>query len=173
MKTRVSFWGKAVTVAFLVLALGVLFGCDPSTNGDPAEFSGKWTSTEGDQFIIDKVAYTFTYWYGTGEPDYGTDSMDYKGAIVGAVATDLSLLKQESGFITIKITQSGEWGPSVGKFFVIHWKELTASSVREAGAYKNSVPNNNGGMDTVEDAENEYTVPNGYFNGFGTYTPAQ
>jgi hypothetical protein len=172
MKIRLSFWGKAVTVAFLVLALGVLFSCDSTTNGDPAEFSGKWTSALGDQFILDKDALTFTYWYGTGEPDYGAASMDYKGTIVGDVANDLSLLKQEWGYITMKITNSGGVGPTVGKYYGIHWKDLTASSVQEAGAYKNGSTNNSG-MTTQQGAKTEYTAENGYFGTFGTYSPAQ
>jgi hypothetical protein len=169
MKTRLSFWGKAVTALFLVL--GVLFSCDTTTNST-GEFSGKWVSTGGDQFIIDKDNLTFTYWYGTGNPDYGPSSMDYTGTIVGAVAGDLSLLKQEWGYITLHITSSGDFGPTVGKYFGIHWKNLTDSSVEEAGAYKSTVPNKNSGSDTLAAAVAEYTVENGYFDRFGTYSPA-
>jgi hypothetical protein len=184
MKTHLSFWGKAVTAVFLVLALSVLFiGCDPTTNGDPpqrfgpkiagAELNGTWSSIYEDQFIIDKEALTFTYWYGAGEePDYsGEESYDYAGNIVGEIASDPSLLQCEWGYITIQITNAGENGPTVNKYFVIRWKDLTASSVKEGGAYK--AGGSNGGMDTMAEAEAEYTAENGYFGTFGTYSPVQ
>jgi hypothetical protein len=185
MKIRLSFWGKAVTALFLVLALGVFFGCDTTTNGDPpqrfgpkvtgAEFSGTWSSTGSygtDSVAIDTAAdpMTFTYWFGT-TPDYsGSYSMDYTGIIEGEIAEDPDLLKCEWGYIIIKITNSGSYAPSVGKYHGIHWENLSASSVREGGAAKD--PYTDKGKDTLAAAVAEYTVENGYFGNHGTYLPA-
>jgi hypothetical protein len=161
-------------VLCLVLGMAALSGCKtdgelprfgPRING--AEFSETWKSTGGDQFIIDTAANTFTYWYGEGSPDYGESSMDYKGDIVGEVSDDVTLLQSEYGYLTIKITQAGAYGPTVGKYFVIHWKELTPGTVAEGGAYKEG--GNNTGMDTITAAVAEYTVDNGYFDMFGSY----
>jgi hypothetical protein len=98
--------------------------------------------------------------------------MDYKGDIVGEIENDPGLLQCEWGYITLKITNAGSWATATeGKYFVIHWKNLTASSVQEGGAYKEG--GKNSGMDTVEAAENEYTAENGYFSQPGTYSPVQ
>lgn len=50
--------------------------------------------------------------------------------------------------------------PDVGKYYAVHFKNLTNTSISYAGAYKS------GGMtstDTLEEAETEFTVDNGYF----------
>ncbi|MDR2144248.1 MAG: hypothetical protein LBP29_07755 [Treponema sp.] len=192
MKARLSFWGKIITTAFL--ALCVFFaGCDTPTNGNPprrfgpnvagAEFNGSWKS-EGsygtDQFKIDTATSpkTFTYWFNSatgpglvGAPDYtGTSSMDYQGNIVGEIESNPGLLKCEWGYITLEITSAGPYGPAVGKYYVIHWKNLTTSSVKEAGAYRNG-SSYNSGMDTPAAAVAEYTAEKGYFGMTGTYSP--
>ncbi|MDR1904002.1 MAG: hypothetical protein LBQ88_17165 [Treponema sp.] len=152
----------------LVMGAALFTGCD--LDGDEvrvAELSGNWISAGGDHFIVDTTNNTFSYWFGT-EPSYGDGSMDYKGNIVGEVLADKTLLQSKYGYLTIQITYAGEYGPTVGKYFVIHWKELTPSAVEEAGAYKEG--GNNNGMDSIAEAEAEYTVDNGYFGMFGAYS---
>jgi hypothetical protein len=167
-------------IFFLLVAVQcaafVLVGCDDGSTDDVprfgpkvtgAELSGTWKSSYDDKFTIDTTANTFSYSLGD-TPDYGTESMDYKGNIVGEVLADKTLLQSKYGYLTIKITNAGGNGPTVGKYFVIHWKDLTTNTVQEAGAYKKDGQNK--GMDTPAAAAAEYTVGNGYFEMFGTYT---
>jgi hypothetical protein len=160
-------------VAAVLFAVLVITGCDTSDGDDlAAELSGTWKSAGGDQFLVDTSSSpkTFTYWYGAGQPDFtGSDSMDYKGEIVGDVAANPNLLRSQWGYIVIKVTNSGGYGPTVGKYFAVHWKNLTAASVEEAGPFKlGSIYNK--GIDTAAAAKTEYTAENGYFGQFGTYT---
>jgi hypothetical protein len=157
----------------LVLCFALLFavGCSNTTSSsddvpgfgpkvDAATFAGTWTSTGGDGFIVNTM--TFAY-----EPEgYG-----FSGNIVGAVAADPSLLQSEYGYLTIQITADTGWGKEIGKYYVIHWKDLTSSSVQESSATSTDYtdPINNG-MSTLEEAVTEYTVDNGYFGYYGTYT---
>jgi hypothetical protein len=159
-----------VLVLCLVATALVFAGCptDSENKNEDAEFSGKWVSTGGDQFTIDLQANTFSYWYGSGEPSYGPESMDYKGDIKGPVLSNKNLLKNGSGYLAMQISSAGDWGPTVGKYIVIFWKDLTDKTVVEAGPYK--AGGNNSGMDSVEAALAEYTVENGYFDMTGTYT---
>jgi hypothetical protein len=136
----------------------------PKVSG--AEFSGTWTSNSGDQFNINTTANTFTYSFGS-TPDYGDMSMDYSGNIVGEVLADKTLLQSKHGYLTIKVTNAGGYGPTVDKFFVVHWKDLTSGSVKEAGAYKQGGQNT--GVDTAEAAAAEYTVEKDYFGMYGVY----
>jgi hypothetical protein len=158
------------------LVMGILgfIGCDTGGDEDEtvprfgpavsgAEFSGTWGSEAGDSLKIDTSANTFSY--SGADPDWG---MDYAGEIVGDVLADKDLLKAKWGYITFKVTTAGAYGPTVGKYFVIHWKELTPTTVMEAGAYK--ADGQNSGMDTADAAATEYTVENDYFDMFGAYS---
>jgi hypothetical protein len=173
MKSRLSFLGKALVAVFLVLNLGAFVtGCGNPTGGDPqrygpkvagAEFSGKW-ETQYDYFTIDKSTKTFYYYDG----GWGSD---YTGTIVGQVAADLSLLQSSYGYLDLYITANGggNYTPTVGRFYVIHWNKLTSSSVEEGGAGV-AGGNNNSGMASLEAAIAEYTAGNGYFDGIVPYT---
>jgi hypothetical protein len=134
-----------------------------------AELSGTWTAVEGDSIKIDKDSNTFTYWFGN-TPDYtGGYSMDYSGNIVGEVLADKTLLQSKFGYLTIEVTAAGVYGPGVGKFIAIYWKDLSSSgTVKEGGPYKET--GNNSGTATIAEAEAEYTVENGYFDRTGTYS---
>jgi hypothetical protein len=167
MFTHVSSVGKT-RVFSLVLVLGLvmgalsLAGCDPDGD-DEGELSGTWISAAGgDQFVIDKSANTFVY--SAGNPSWG---MDYSGTIVGAAATNKGLLSNTTGYLTLKITSSGAYATPVGQYFRIFWKDLTVSTVNEAGAYKLG---GSTGENSISDAETEFTVANGYFDMVGAYT---
>jgi hypothetical protein len=173
MKSRLSFLGKALIAVFLVLNLGALVtGCSNPSSGDPqrygpkvaGELNGKWIANFGDFFVIDKATKTFVY------DDNYDGSMSFEGTIVGQVADDLTLLQSSYGYIDLQITSSGSYGPVVGNYHVIHWRNLTSSSVEEGAAGKWSGGDNDG-KEVLEDAIAEYTFENGYFDNMGEYTP--
>ncbi|GHV77661.1 hypothetical protein AGMMS49942_24820 [Spirochaetia bacterium] len=168
MFTHNSSVGKTRVRVSLVLVLGLLvgalslLGCG-DTGSDIGEFSGTWTSTAGDRIVIDKSAKTFVYSFGA-TPSYDAESMDYAGAIVGGA----NALTNVTGYLTLRITNAGGYGPTVGNYIRIFWKELTLTTVQEAGPYKAGGQNN--GVSTGAAAETEYTVGNGYFDLTGAYT---
>jgi hypothetical protein len=148
-------------VCLVMNTLG-FFGCkSESEDGQVSSLVGSWKSEAGDGLDISET----TFSYKSSDPTWG---MDYSGEIVGAVLADKSLLNAQWGYLTFKVTASGEWGPTVGKYFVIHWKELTPTTVMESGAYK--ADGQNSGMDTAAAAASEYTAENGYFGVFGAYS---
>ena len=135
----------------LVIGAGVLIGCGDLDEGI---IEGTWVHP-GDSYVI--TATTLQYvsmWEGT---DYG-----YK-------AERISLRPDGSraGYITVRFTEHLFNPALVEDYFVIHYKDLTSTSVQMAGAYKA------GGEDSMPSAaaaEAEFTVPNGYFAMYGTYT---
>jgi hypothetical protein len=160
-------------VSVVCLALLLLAGCGDPTKPVPrfgpevadATFNGKWEdSVAGDKFTVDIDNKTFSY---TTDPTYDSD---YSGEIVGEVLANYDLLKSEYGYLTIKVTNVGNSGytPAVDSYYVIYWKDLTASSVQEGGAGK--LNGNNSGMPTLEEAVAEYTVDTDYFGYLATYT---
>lgn len=50
--------------------------------------------------------------------------------------------------------------PDVGKWYAVHYKNLTSESVELAGAYKFGGKTS---TTTLEEAKNEFTLANGYF----------
>jgi hypothetical protein len=168
---------KAVVFAAFVSFVALFSSCDlddddgtiprfgPTVSG--VELNGIWASTLGDSIKIDKDNNTCSYWFGAA-PEYSDPySMDYAGTIVGEILADKTLLQSKFGYLTIKVTDAGGYGPDVGKFFVIYWKDLSSGSVQEAGAY--NATGNNSGMTTIAEAVAEYTVANGYFGILGIY----
>jgi hypothetical protein len=164
---KISFKMKAAAFSRLLPALALavvvwfsLAGCD--IGSDPAEFSGRWDSSDGDAYVIDAKAKTIDYLDLNG---YG---MEWSGTIVGDVANDATLLRLSNGYIIAQVTSAGSWGPPVGKFVAVHWKDLTSSSVQAANAYK---AGGSTGESSAAAAKAEFTVENGYFTMYGTYTP--
>jgi hypothetical protein len=116
------------------------------------------------------------------------DNPDEKYAIT---ATEFSVLVNESnvysgtivnhftagagaGYITIEYTAHSTYSLAAGKFSVIHYKNLTSSTVSVSVAFKASDPdfvvNNTGGKATQEEAETAYTLANGYFADYKSLT---
>jgi len=101
-------------------------------------------------------------------PPYG----GYRGTIVRHRSNGAG-----AGYIIIQYTQN-DWDPSaVGKYYVIHYKDLDSSRMRYSGAYSTSDPgfagNGGGGKATQDEAEKTYTVTGGYFDGNNAYTLVQ
>lgn len=87
---------------------------------------------------------------------------------------------ETSGYIYIKYTKAAmpDWtysenAPDVGKWYAISYKELRASSVKLAGAFKASEAGGKTSTETIEEAKAEFTVENGYFNLYSELTKRQ
>ncbi|MBQ0050865.1 MAG: hypothetical protein KBT11_02240 [Treponema sp.] len=79
----------------------------------------------------------------------------------------VSKLSDTEGYIYVKYTRSmnADWSysesaPDVGKWYAIHYEDLTDSSIKISGAYKATGKTSTG---TLAEAIQEFTVANGYF----------
>jgi hypothetical protein len=65
----------------------------------------------------------------------------------------------------MQFTDNSFYPTAVGNYYVIHYKDLTSSSVSLSGAYSLADPDDGGGKgkSTQALAESTYTVQNGYF----------
>ena len=115
---------------------------------------GEWESTFGEQLVITDSTVT------KSSENWETKVLEqnYKGTI-----KNVRLLTENSGYITLLITESTESdAPYIGKYYVTHFTDLSATSVKEAAPYKDATTENNG-LATQAAAEAEYTVTNGYY----------
>ncbi len=147
----------AVTASLALAALFAavaLSGCDASSGPTGDSLVGVWSSSGGDGFTVTET--TFSYQYGDTEQ------------FAGDIANDPDL-SAGSGYIVMRITSRlNSWDPEVGKYVAIHWKNFTGDGVKESSAYKTG-GSYNSGMDTLAEAEAEYTVANGYYGYYGEY----
>jgi hypothetical protein len=88
---------------------------------------------------------------------YEGDSLDFAG----------QLANYHDGVIIAKITEIGEYEPTVGKFYGLLCNDVTSFSFTGANAYKEG--GNNDGMDTLSAASAEYTSSGGYFGTTADY----
>jgi hypothetical protein len=116
----------------------------------------EWIFTD-DGFEINSATKMF-YAY-----DNSAGSISFAGTIVEVLADD-----ETDGRLIIKITDGGTWYKSAGSYYAVAYKNLTADSVEESGAFNGS-SSYNGGMDTLAEAAEEYTVDNSYFVYYGNY----
>ena len=115
----------------------------------PEELKGTWKETWSDVIISTTEFITSTAWGG------------YKGSIEGHRSNGSG-----AGYITIKYTENDDDPSSVGKYYVIHYEELTPTTMSYSGAYNGDDPDfdsGGGGKATKAEAEAAYTVTNEYF----------
>jgi hypothetical protein len=158
--------------AAVLFAAFVLAGCDNGTTNDVAEFSGTWKSSYGEYFTVNTTTNPMTYTSASGPaPDFtGATSYDWKGEIVGDVASDKSLLQSSYGYLVIKVTDASDANTyKKNKYIAVHWKNLTSSAVDVSAPFKTG-STKNGGVDTPEEAKTEYTADNGYFDSSSSCT---
>jgi len=168
-------------VLTLLFAFNVIFAScvDPAINNDneenntaitvPENLKGTWINpTYGDEtYTITNTSYI------NADLVYG----GYSGTIVNVRKTN-----DEEGYITIKYTQNNNDNNAIGKYYVIYYENLTASTVSMAGAYNGDDPDfdypKGGGKAAQAEAEAAYTVDAEYFGfhsnvnkiGSGTFT---
>lgn len=159
---------KSSLLAFLmILAMFFAVSCDVAqeedvtdTENEPSvfidvpdnligtwEFNGQWTES-----------YTIT-----------KDTFSSAGSYAGNNAK-VYKTSETSGYIYIQYTKAmnadwtySETAPDVGKWYAVHYKDLTDSTLKLSGAYK---ADGKTATATIEEAKAEFTVDNGYFAGY-------
>jgi hypothetical protein len=135
-------------------------GSAPVPTPVPANLIGSWRvlDTPEKTYTVTSTAYSFS-----------DDNDSYTGTIVNHVADGSG-----AGYFTIEYTANTINSSAVGKFSVIHYKNLTPSNVSVAGAYKAEDPDfgasGTGGKATKAEAETAYTVAAGYFADYSPLT---
>ena len=155
---------KSSLLAFLmILAMFFAVSCDVAqeedatdTENEPSvfidvpdnligtwEFNGQWTES----YTITKDSFTNGYYTGNNAKVYKTS--------------------ETSGYIYIQYTKAAnadwtysETAPDVGKWYAVHYKDLTDSTLKLSGAYK---ADGKSAVATIDEAKAEFTVDNGYF----------
>lgn len=150
-----------VLVLSIMAGLQILTSCSLVGSESEESLNGYWKSSYGDGFEIyydyDNLVLKYKQ-YNNTEKD-----VSFAGTVVNN--PDLTAA---SGYIIIQITEAGTWEKTVGSYYACHWKDFTGDTVKHAAAFKVGGTNNNG-METAADAEQEYTVENGYYALHGDY----
>ena len=134
---------------------------DPDTS---ASIYGTWISSYSEYFVIDSGSMTLTNYYGST----GASAACYAGSDIVINKTS-----DTAGIIYIKYTRAldfssnsySESAADVGKWYAVSYKELTSSSVSFSAAFGRV-----SSEDTLEDAESEFTIANGYFSFYSECT---
>ena len=97
----------------------------------------------------------------------GSDWGGYGGTIVNHRGDGIN-----AGYITIRYTSNDYASEAIGSYYVIHYENLTASSMDISGAYDADDSTENGftGKATQKEAERAYTTANGCFDIHTTVT---
>ena len=152
-----------IVVVVAVALISGLAGCDLlGPDGDTVDVVDYWKSDFGDGFEIKLESGSWTLYQYTDD----SKTVAFAGEIVGDPVYDA-----DAAYITLKITQSGQYDKAEGEYYRIRYKELSEDTVKEAAAYNtNSAEGVNDGVPTLAEAQSEYTVENGYFDLYGEYT---
>jgi hypothetical protein len=139
--------GLWAILALLMAAL-VFTGCPQPTDSDglvPEALKGTWVSdSSSDEVYRITDAEFISLW---------AEAESYKGDIVNIISDGGA-----AGYIIIKYTQNFYTPAAVGNYYVIHYKNLTATKVDIMGS------SDGAGKTTQAEAESEYTVAEGYFD---------
>ena len=143
---------------FITVVSLCAFGCKTQPEEDfISDLYGKWTSSFGEVFEISKDSFK----------NYGEGWSAYEGNSLEIIPND----DGKSGTIFLKYTVSknpdpdksySNTAPDVGKWYAVSYKKnLTKNSVSLSGAYKSDGKTS---TETLEEAKEEFTVANGYFD---------
>lgn len=142
---------------FITVVSLCAFGCKTQPEEDfISDLYGKWTSSFGEVFEISKDSFK----------NYGEGWSAYEGNSLEIIPND----DGKSGTIFLKYTVSknpdpdksySNTAPDVGKWYAVSYKNLTKNSVSLSGAYKSDGKTS---TETLEEAKEEFTVANGYFD---------
>ena len=166
-----SLRARLALIALFVAGFA-FFGCKPDVVVDTlpdgiVELSssdtlvGKWADSYGAVYDISTSEFKN---YGDGWSSYEGNNL-----VVGYTTDD-----KTEGYIYIKYTvaanEDGTYSstaPDVGKWYAIAFKDLTSTTVKISGAYKE---NGATSKDTLEEAIAEFTIKKGYFSDFSDCT---
>lgn len=128
---------------------------------------GTWVSSFGEKYVIDLDNKTFT--------NYWKDSEGYSEGYAGSIWIIKTYWYDDDeysteGDIIMKYTRSmnsdytySETAPDVGKYYIVHYSDLTTNSVKISGAYKAGGKTS---TDRPSEAMMEFTEDNGYFSAY-------
>lgn len=143
---------------FITVVSLCAFGCKTQPEEDfISDLYGKWTSSYGEVFEISKDYLK----------NYGEDWSSYEGDSIIIITNEND---NASGTIFLKYTVSknpdpdksySNTAPDVGKWYAVSYKNLTKNSVSLSGALKSGGKTS---TETLEEAKEEFTVANGYFD---------
>lgn len=149
---------------FITVVSLCAFGCKTQPEEDfISDLYGKWTSSFGEVFEISKDYLK----------NYGEDWSSYEGDSIIIITNEND---NASGTIFLKYTVSknpdpdksySNTAPDVGKWYAVSYKNLTKNSVSLSGAYKSDGKTS---TETLEEAKEEFTVANGYFDFYSECT---
>ena len=156
---------------FLAVFITVVSLCAFGCKTQPEEvfisdLYGKWTSSFGEVFEISKDYFK----------NYGEDWSSYEGDSIIIITNEND---NTSGTIFFKYTISKnpdpDWSysntaPDVGKWYAVSYKNLTKNSVSLSGAFKLGGKTS---TETLEEAIQEFTVENGYFDKYSECTKSE
>jgi hypothetical protein len=154
-----SFMSLSVALVFCMSAVMFIACSDPASE-DVGSIYGTWVSP--------------TQW---GNEEWVISSANLINRFDGAVSYSGTLIaiREESpsaGYITIRFTENLFSPEAVGNYYVIHYKNLSSSSVEISAAYSAADPDNGGATGKADRAmaENSYTVQTGYFTMYSACT---
>ena len=143
---------------FITVVSLCAFGCKTQPEEDfISDLYGKWTSSYGEVFEISKDYLK----------NYSEDWSSYEGDSIIIIPNEND---NASGTIFLKYTVSknpdpdksySNTAPDVGKWYAVSYKNLTKNSVSLSGAYKSDGKTS---TETLEEAKEEFSVANGYFD---------
>lgn len=151
---------------FLAVFLTVVSLCAFGCKTQPEEvfisdLYGKWTSSPEEVYEISKDYFK----------TYGESWNGYEGDSIIIITNEND---NASGTIFLKYTVSmkpdysySDTAPDVGKWYAVSYKNLTKNSVSLSGAYKSDGKTS---TETLEEAKEEFTVANGYFDFYSECT---
>lgn len=151
-----------VLFSFQTFLIAIVFsGCpEPTVIKYDTSLIGYWKSGYGDGFEIKKTDLTsdpyIFYQYNNSEK-----SVSFAGYLANTIDFDAS-----SGYIIVRIINSGTWNKTLDGYYSIHWQNLIMNTVQESCAYKTGGFNT---MPTLANAEDEFTIQNGYYVLHGDY----
>ena len=142
---------------FITVVSLCAFGC--KTQPEEVSYSdifGKWTDDSGSIYEITEDSFK----------NYGEGWSAYEGNSLEIIPND----DGKSGTIFLKYTVSmnpdpdysySNTAPDVGKWYAVNYKNLTKNSISLSGASKSG---GKPSTETLEEAKEEFTVENGYFD---------
>ena len=150
---------------FITVVSLCTFGCKTQPEEDfISDLYGKWTSSFGEVFEISKDYFK----------NYGESWSCYEGDSIIIIPNEND---NASGTIFLKYTVSrnpdgsySNTAPDVGKWYAVSYKNLTKNSVSLSGAYKSDGKTS---TETLEEAKEEFTVANGYFDYYSECTKSE
>ncbi|MDR0487196.1 MAG: hypothetical protein LBG91_03000 [Treponema sp.] len=143
---RAAFTGLVVSLLASALFVSCQQPTGPVSPGTADDILGTWESEYGEIYTISDSEFS------SGMEWEGVWS-GYKGNIVSRRPDNDS----GAGYITIKYTEN-DWNPgAIGNYYVVHYKELTALTMKISGA------SDSDGKLNQKEAEDSYTVENGCF----------